>query len=292
LIEFGGATRSNPRLPLADENERKESQIKMAFWGKASGSFIVLMGCLVDPVSASDVPVDLQLVLAVDISSSMSLAERKVQRDGYIAALRDPVVIDAIRAGPTGGIAITYVEWADYQIQAVPWTLVDGPESAEEFAERISYLPFHRESTTSISGALSYSADLFAHSGFTSERKTIDISGDGPNNAGLPVLSVRDTVIAQGISINGLPIMLREDLTLEGSNLEAYFRDCVIGGPAAFAMRVSKLDQLAETIKLKLLAEILIAAKPTPPTILQMSDTRPRQPTDCMAGEKTRHTVR
>jgi len=272
-------------VPMRDESAT------MFFSARAMAWSFVLTGCLFNAAWAGDIPVDLQLVLAVDMSSSMSLAERQVQRDGYIAALREPAVVDAIRAGPNGRIAVTYVEWADYQIQAVPWTLVDGPETAEEIAERLSYLPFHREVTTSISGALAYSAGLFANSGFTSDRKAIDISGDGPNNAGLPVVPIRDAVVAAGVTINGLPIMLKANGTSEAIDLDAYFRDCVIGGPDAFSMPVSELDQLAKTIELKLLAEILVSAK-SAPRLLQISDIQSDRATDCMAGEKARGTAR
>jgi hypothetical protein len=256
-------------------------------------ALVGLIGAITALASASPAaagggtPVDLQLVLALDISSSMTLTERRIQRDGYIAALRDPEVIAAVTSGPTGRIAITYVEWANYQIQPLQWTMIDGPKSAEVFAKRIAYLPFHREISTSISGALSFSADLFAESGAISERQAIDISGDGPNNAGQPVTVARDAVLARGITINGLPIMLHGGSGDDVVSLDQYYRDCVIGGPGAFTMPVTRLDEFALTIRLKLVQEIRLAARPSLP-LLPIATGAHNRKADCRAGETAR----
>src|SRR5262249_52277253 len=158
--------------------------------------------------AAEQKTVDLQLVLAVDVSSSMSIAEQRIQREGYAAAMRSPDIIRAITSGPLGRIAVIYVEWGDYGLNPVQWTLIDGPATANKLAAKLVRLPFRSDVHTSISRALYFSAGLFDRR-FVSDRKVIDISGNGPNNLGAPVTKIRDQVVGRGISINGLPITLR-----------------------------------------------------------------------------------
>src|SRR5262245_31282417 len=171
------------------------------------------LGGLCLPVTGgalAQVLVDLELVLAVDVSLSMDLDEQRLQRDGYVAAFRDAEVQKAIQAGILGRIAVTYVEWAGPFSQQVvlPWTLIDSSSAAEKFAERLESQPISRMRMTSVSGGLTFAAGQFGN-GFTGTRRVIDISGDGPNNSGVPVTPVRDELVSRGIVINGLPIVLK-----------------------------------------------------------------------------------
>ena len=213
-----------------------------------------------DPARA-ETPVDLQLVLAVDISRSMDQDEQTLQRAGYVAALRDPDVIRAIEGGPLGRIALTYVEWAGHGLQTVlvPWTLIDGAEAAGRVADTLAAAPLQRLRRTSISHALTFSAAHFETSGFASPRRVIDISGDGPNNQGFTVTAARDAVLEQGITINGLPIMLKTGFPsgfFDVQNLDFYYEDCVIGGFGAFLVTVQDPGEFAGAIRRKLILEI------------------------------------
>src|SRR5262249_8080494 len=148
---------------------------------------------------------------AVDVSLSMDTDEQRLQRDGYISALRDPEVHKAISAGPIGRIAVAYMEWAGPNVQSVvvPWTIIDGPAAANAFANKLQAADISRARMTSISAALQFSKDLLANSGVRGIRRVIDVSGDGPNNSGLPITPVRDELVAAGIVINGLPVVLK-----------------------------------------------------------------------------------
>lgn len=231
--------------------------------------------------------VDLKLVLAVDISPSMSPREQRVQREGYAAAFRSPRLTAAVTSGAYGRIAVTYVEWAEFAAAVIPWTIIDSAESSERLATRLEALPLRQELRTSISHALLFSAGLLRDAPFAAERNVIDISGDGPNNSGPPVEGARNAVLAEGIVINGLPIML--DKTGQGffetRGLDLYYEDCVVGGHGAFAMPVTRLEALAETIERKLLTEIAGG----PAFALPVSDGQtPRRRADCLVGERQR----
>ncbi len=160
--------------------------------------------------AAAELPVDLELVLAVDVSGSMDRDEQALQRRGYVEAFLHPEVAAAVRSGPYGRIAVTYVEWAGASAQVVtlPWTLVEDQTTAEDFAAGLAEAPPARFRGTSISGALAFAAPMFADNGYEGLRRVIDVSGDGPNNIGPPVAPVRDAVVAAGIVINGLPVQL------------------------------------------------------------------------------------
>jgi len=220
--------------------------------------------------------VDLELVLAVDVSRSMDFEEQELQRDGYAAAFRHPEVLAAIASGPHGRIAVTYVEWAGPGIQSVvvPWTIVAGTEDALVFADKISEAKILRERGTSISGGLEFASALFAGSGVRGLRRTIDVSGDGPNNMGLPVALVRDEVVAAGITFGAFGI----------DNLDIYYEDCVIGGPGAFIVTVDDMSQFPAAIRRKLVLEI--ADVRSPPQLIPVAATAPR--IDCLIGEKRR----
>ena len=233
--------------------------------------------------------VDIELAIAVDVSLSMDADEQDLQREGYAKAFRSPEVIQAISQGPRGRIAVMFFEWAGPQFHSVivPWTIIASRPDAEALADRIAAAPFVRESGTSISSGLFFAAGRFAESGARGDRRTIDVSGDGVNNMGLPVETTRDWVVRQGITINGLPIMLKpEDLSrYDIPELDKYYEDCVIGGPGAFMITVDALDKLEIATRRKLVLEISGAA----PRVMAASD----QPTaerrvDCRAGEKAR----
>src|SRR5882757_1976039 len=160
--------------------------------------------------SPSAIPVDVELVIAVDVSYSMDPEEQALQREGYVLALTSREFLRALRDGANGKIAVTYFEWAGANDQKIvmPWRLIDGPEAADAVAAEIARAPYRRASRTSISGALRFAKPLFDNSGYRGLRRVIDVSGDGANNNGPLVAATRDDVLAAGITINGLPIML------------------------------------------------------------------------------------
>ncbi|BBE71359.1 DUF1194 domain-containing protein [Oharaeibacter diazotrophicus] len=204
--------------------------------------------------------VDLELVLAVDVSGSMDRDEQELQRAGYVAAIRSPEVLAAIEGGLGGRIALAYVEWAgtDRQRVVVPWTLIDGAAAAEGFATRLAAAPVGTMRGTSISGGLTAAAQLFPGNGYVGLRRVVDISGDGPNNMGPPVAATRDQVLGLGIVVNGLPIALKSGAGgTDGSRgLAGYYARCVIGGPGAFVVEVTGREQFADAIRRKLVLEI------------------------------------
>lgn len=243
------------------------------------------------PALAAD-PVDVELVLAVDVSLSMSPAELDIQRRGYAAALTDQRVINAIADGAHGRIAVTYFEWAGSSSQhvIVPWTIIQSREDAEKIAARLSALPPNSARRTSISSALEFGADLFAESQFRSYKRVIDISGDGPNNQGPPVNSTRDALIAQGITINGLPLITNGGFSsaYDVGDLDAYYQDCVIGGPGAFMIPVNDWSQFPEAIRRKLVLELAGPASPAwqVEEPLPVIKAQAKAPYDCLIGEK------
>jgi hypothetical protein len=203
--------------------------------------------------------VDLSLVLAVDVSASMEPVEQELQRAGFIEAFRSPALHDAVRHGVLGRIAVTYLKWAGEAEQSVviPWTIIEQPPDATMFADRLSQAPPHSAGFTSISGAIESGVRQLEDSHVESTRQVIDISGDGPNNKGRPVARARDEALAQGIIINGLPIMIhRPSIFPEMENLDGYFRDCVIGRPGSFMIPVQASAQFMEAIRAKLIREI------------------------------------
>jgi hypothetical protein len=215
----------------------------------------------------AETAVDLELVLAVDISRSIDDEEARLQREGYVAAFTNPEVIAAIEGGTTGAIAVAYVEWAsaDYQRTAIPWTLIRDAASAEAFAAKIQALPRVSMSWTSISGAIDYCALLFGHE-FRGARQVIDVSGDGVNNNGRPAQSARDEAVRRGIVINGLPIL--NDRPNFGrppeAALDAYYESQVIGGPGAFVIAAEDFHAFGDAILSKLIREIAAAPEAAP----------------------------
>jgi len=237
------------------------------------------------PVLADNRPnailVDTELVLAVDVSNSMDPEEQELQRDGYVTALTSREFMQALRSGTHGKVSVTYFEWAGLYDQKIlmPWRLIDGPESADAVASEIARAPYRRAPRTSIYGALQFARPLFDASGYNGIRRVIDVSGDGSNNMGPQVTLMRDEVLAAGITINGLPIMLKREnvygmygMTMQ--NLDIYYEDCVIGGPGAFVVAIKDREQFKEATRTKLVLEI--AGVTSKPRVLPAQARMPR----------------
>jgi hypothetical protein len=242
-------------------------------------------------LARAETEVDLALVLAVDVSRSMDADEQRLQRDGFVEAFLSPAVHEAIRKGVIGRIAVTYVEWSgvDQQRVVVPWMLVDGPERATAFSDRLSDSPRGVIFLTSISGAIDFGVRLFSQSEVDPLRRVIDISGDGPNNNGRTVTLARDDAVASGITINGLPFLLKRPSGRgEIENLDLYYLDCVIGGPGAFIVPVREAHHFADAIKTKLVREIAGMKEPEP--LLKRAQERERS--NCLTGEILRNQQR
>lgn len=233
----------------------------------------VLAPLLAAPALAQgEVAVDVELVLAVDVSGSVDPVEAAQQRQGYVAAVVDPAVIQALRGTITGKIAVTYVEWAgsDSQEVLVPWTLVEDAASAGAFAAAIAEAPTRRAMWTSISGAIDFSVPLFEGNGFAGERRVIDVSGDGPNNRGRPAAEARDEAVARGIVINGLPVLNDRPQPFDMPtpmelSLDRYYEDNVIGGLGSFMVAALSFEEFREAILKKLVLEIAGTPPPPPP---------------------------
>jgi hypothetical protein len=230
--------------------------------------------------------VDLELVIAVDISYSMDLDELAVQREGYAQALVSKEFLQAMKSGPNSKVAVTYFEWSASSDQKIiiPWRVIDGPESADAVANEIMKTPVRRGSRTSISGAINFAIPLFDENPYRGLRRVIDISGDGPNNSGEPVAGPRDAALAKGIVINGLPIMVKEPSysTMDIDNLDWYYEDCVIGGRGSFVVSIKDRDKFKEAIRAKLILEV--AGRTPEHRIVPAAEREPRVP--CLIGEK------
>lgn len=226
----------------------------------AALSFLVLCLLLGPGRAARALDVDMQLVLAVDVSRSIDEEEAKLQRQGYIDAFTDKHVVEAIMGGQFHRIAVAYVEWAGsgYQQTIIDWTLIDSPEAARRFADRLAEAPRSAEMWTSISAGLLYCANKFDSSGFGGKRRVIDVSGDGRNNAGPDLADARAAVLARGIAINGLPVV--NDRPNFGrppeKDLDAYYEQNVIGGPGAFIVVARDFADFARAVRAKLIREI------------------------------------
>lgn len=217
--------------------------------------------------------VDLLLVLASDVSRSVDAQKFQLQRDGYAAALANPSVLDAIRSGKHGKIAICFVEWSGVTAQKVviDWTIVKDADSAREFADRLIEAPRSFAERTSISGAIDFSVSQLTRAPFTTARRTIDVSGDGTNNSGRDVRAARDEAVAQDITINGLvilsdrPLSFNPEHTHPPGGLANYYRDNVIGGAGAFVTVAQDFHSFGKAMLGKLIAEIAMAPADAPP---------------------------
>jgi hypothetical protein len=246
----------------------------------------VVLTLLAPADARAQAAVDLELVIAVDVSLSMDMDEQRLQREGYVAALRDGEVHKAITSGPHGRIAITYMEWAGPPTQQVviPWSVIDGPQSANALADKLASVPISRARMTSISAALEYAGGLFASSAVRGIRRVIDISGDGPNNAGPAVTPVRDELVANGVVINGLPIMLKLATGyFDIADLDEYYAHCVIGGTGSFMIPVRQPSEFKSAIRRKLLLEI---SDVKPAARVTKVQNRQATDSDCSVGER------
>jgi len=213
------------------------------------------------PAKAELLPVDLELVLAVDVSGSIDAEEMQLQRDGYVAALVNLDVVRAVTRGVLGRIAVAYMEWSGYEDRrlVVDWSLVKDQASAAAIAARLAAAPVRGGVATSISGAIDFALPMFGRNGYEGTRKVIDISGDGPNNAGPLVTESRDRAIAAGVVINGLPILNDRPNRLSFPNLDdldLYYEGCVIAGGGAFVIVARNFQAFGEAIRRKLILEI------------------------------------
>jgi hypothetical protein len=246
-----------------------------------------------EPIDAAPA-VDLELILAADVSGSMTKEELRLQREGYVNALRNVDVINATLSGMRGRMAIAYFEWsgpADQRL-IIPWTVIDGPDSARSFATALAERPIGTYSRigldsggTSISGALSFSSRLLRSSGLQADRQVIDVSGDGANNCGPPIAPIRDGVISRGATINGLAISPSRRSADDAPDsfgrptLEWYYKNCVIGGPGAFEITVGDRAEFEKALRRKLVLEIAGA----PPRIQLAAESLSPHP-DCFSG--------
>ncbi|MDJ0629190.1 MAG: DUF1194 domain-containing protein [Rhodobacter sp.] len=237
-------------------------------------------------VAADGIEVDLELILMVDVSRSMTERELEIQRRGYAAALQSDEVFAALRSGLLQRVAMTYVEWAGWASQRVivDWRLLETREDLDAFARTLTaeFDPALRR--TSISGALLFAAESLRDNAYQGLRRVVDVSGDGPNNQGRPVRRARDAVTAQGITINGLPLMTQEGMGSQFhlDDLDLYYRDCVIGGPGGFVIPVHDWNDFAAAVKRKLVLEMVWRPRSEPVPV----QYAPGPSYDCLIGEK------
>ena len=223
-------------------------------------TLLAAAAALATPAKAQPAPVDLLLVLAVDISRSIVESDARLQRDGYRAAFQDPEVQAAIRGGPIGAIAVAYVEWAafDRQELLLPWTRIAALPDAHAWGDALAAKPWSSISWTSLSGALRFSGETLQSAPFEGTRKVIDVSGDGVNNNGPPAERYRDALVESGITINGLPIINDRPRwgRPNGAELVPYYRESVAGGAGSFVIVADGFDTFAAAIRRKLIQEI------------------------------------
>ena len=277
---------------------RVQTSLVSIFAAVAAAAFMLTgwNGGLAGPTSApiladnrpNAIPVDTELVLAVDVSYSMDPEEQALQREGYITGLTSREFMQALKGGMHGKVAVTYFEWAGPGDQRIvmPWRLIDGPETADAAANAIARAPYRRAMYTSIASALQFAKPLFDASGYHGLRRVIDVSGDGTNNSGPLLVPIRDDVLAAGITINGLPIMLKRPLqsSLDIENLDIYYEDCVIGGPGAFVIPIRERAQFKDAVRTKLVLEI--AGRTSEPHVVPVQARAPR--ISCTIGEEMR----
>jgi hypothetical protein len=227
----------------------------------------VLAGIIIAGPTIAAEQVDLLLVLASDVSRSVDAAKFKLQRDGYVAAISNPRVIEAIKSGPHGRIAICFIEWSGVGAQKVviDWTMIDGNKAAQDFASQLDEAQRSFADRTSISGGIDFAMTQLEHAPFQAARRTIDVSGDGTNNSGRDVTAARDEALAQGVTINGLVILSEQPLSWNADHtnppggLDAYYRNNVTGGPNSFVMVAENFNTFGQAILNKLVAEVAAA---------------------------------
>jgi hypothetical protein len=273
----------------ADDSTSPAAPLQITLMRALIALCLILLACAIAPLARAqgEVAVDAELVIAVDVSRSMSPRELEIQRRGYAEALVSDEVVEAIRRGYLGQVAVTYVEWAGDQSQRilVGWTLLRDRAGAEAFAARLTAEFDRSMRRTSISGAIDFSVTLFDGNGFAGDRLVIDISGDGPNNQGRPVTLARDAALARDITINGLPLMTRDGIGGEWhlDDLDEYYRDCVIGGPASFVIPVLEWRHFPQAVRRKLVQDL---ARSWPRPAAPVTPANADEGYDCLVGEK------
>jgi len=223
---------------------------------------VVLIGPAA-PAARAAAEVDLLLVLSSDVSRSIDAPKFKLQRDGYAAAIVNPRVLQAIRSGALGKIAVTLVEWSGIGAQkiVIDWSIIRDEATAKDFSAQIVEAPRAFADRTSISGGIDFAMAQLARAPFQSNRRTIDVSGDGTNNSGREVTFARDEAVAKGVTINGLvilsqPVSWNADHTNPPGGLDNYYRNNVIGGPGSFVMVANGFESFGNAILSKLIAEV------------------------------------
>jgi hypothetical protein len=231
---------------------------------KLAGRALALAALVLTPtaLTVAAQQVDLLLVLAADVSRSVDHPTFVRQREGYAAAITNPQVIDAIRSGPHQRIAVCFVEWSGVGAQKllIDWSVIDGPDAARKFSDQLLETARSFADRTSISAALDFAAAQLERAPFEAVRRTIDVAGDGTNNAGRAVKLARDDVVAKGIVVNGLailtdsPVSWNVEHTRPPGGLEKCYRDNVIGGSGALVMVAENSNSFGRAITKKLIA--------------------------------------
>jgi hypothetical protein len=213
---------------------------------------VTLVAALAAPRASHAEPVDMALVLAVDVSESVNADEYQLQHEGIARAFENPQVVDAIKAGAHGAIDALMLEWSDRdkQVIVVDWTLIHDEATAAAFAAKVRAGTRSSSGLTGIGDALLKAAAAFDRLADQPKRRVIDMSGDGMANIGPPPRQIRDALVSRGITINGLAILASEPW------LDAYYKDDVIGGEGAFLLQAQDFQSFATAIEQKLLAEI------------------------------------
>jgi hypothetical protein len=228
---------------------------------------LVMAALLIAPALAPAADkVDLLLVLSADVSRSVDNPKFRLQREGYATAISDPHVLDAIKSGPQQRIALCFIEWSGFGAQRllIDWALIDGPAAARKFGDQLLELPRSFADRTSISGGIEFASAQMEHAPYEASRRTIDVSGDGTNNAGRDVKLARDEALAKGIVINGLvilsdrPVPWNAEHTNPPGGLEKYYQENVVGGPGAFVLVAENFNSFGRAIIKKLIAEIAL----------------------------------
>jgi hypothetical protein len=205
--------------------------------------------------AAGSEPVDVALVLAVDVSLSVNDERYQLQKEGIAAAFENPDLAQAITSGPNGAVSVSVMEFSDpdRQFPVIEWTRIASAEDAKQLAARIRHVGRSSDGLTGIADALLAAEELFTESPFPAARRVVDVSGDGMNNVGTEMTKARDHLVASGITINGLPILTEEPW------LATYYTEYVIGGPNAFVITAEGLDSFAAAMKRKLVQELNVS---------------------------------
>ncbi|WP_018698804.1 DUF1194 domain-containing protein [Amorphus coralli] len=244
-----------------------------------------------NPAAAGLEEVDVELVMAVDVSRSMAMGEQILQRKGYVDAIRSPEFLAAVQSGLLGKIALTYVEWgnAGEERVLIDWRIVEDETTAKAFADALADAPIRGETRTSISEAVIFSINQIDTNAYEGLRRVIDVSGDGPNDHGRPVTQARELAVARNVTINGLPIVLDEHGKRWSvvDDLERYYRNCVIGGAGSFQVPIRNRQDFAAAIRRKLVLEIVGVEPEETPLVMQAAAPGANDGGDlCTVGER------